>query len=67
MLMEASGTSRMTKLFSIAEVQDQLRVSRSTVYRLKDQGEISFVHVGRAVRVPSEDVAALMRRLCASE
>jgi excisionase family DNA binding protein len=50
-------------LLSILEVQGLLRVSRSTVVRLLDSGELRRVHIGRAVRIPSEDVEAFVRRL----
>lgn len=53
----------MTALVSISEVQRQLNVSRSTVNRLIERGEIGSVHIGRAVRIPSEDVDAFVRRL----
>lgn len=36
-------------------MQRTYNVSRSTVYRLRDRGEIRFVHIGRSVRIPRED------------
>lgn len=47
----------MKTLISINEFLQTYGVSRSTAYRLRDQGKIRFVHVGRAVRIPAEDVA----------
>ena len=46
----------MRALISISEFGEIFGVSRSTVYRLKERGEITFVHVGRAVRI-RRDVA----------
>jgi len=53
----------MSTLISISEVQQMLKVSRSTVIRLIERGEIRCVHIGRAVRIPSEDVDAFVQRL----
>ena len=56
----------MNTLISISEVQQLLNVSRATVNRLFDRGELRRVHIGRAVRIPSEDVDAFMLRLRAA-
>lgn len=42
----------MKALISIKEFSEEFGVSRSTVYRLQKRGEIEFVHIGRAVRIP---------------
>ena len=42
-------------LLTIRDFQNEFRVSRSTVYRLAERGEITFVHVGRAVRIRREE------------
>ena len=57
----------MTTLISIAEVQQLLNVSRATVNRLLDRGELRRVHIGRAVRIPSEEVEAFVLRLRSAE
>jgi len=49
-------------LLSIREFSERFGVSRSTIYRLKQKGEISFVHVGKSVRIP----AAIADAWCAS-
>lgn len=46
----------MKGFISIGEFQQVFSVSRATVYRLRDRGEIRLVHIGRAARVPREDV-----------
>jgi excisionase family DNA binding protein len=53
----------MNALIPISEVQRVLNVSRSTVYRLLERRELDCVHIGRAVRIPSEDVKAFLQRL----
>jgi excisionase family DNA binding protein len=56
----------MTRLMTIAEVQRQLAVSRATVYRLRDRGALRLVNIGRAARVPSEDVESYLSTLIAT-
>lgn len=41
---------------TIAETSTFLRVSRATVYNLMDRGELPFVEVGRARRIPKRSV-----------
>jgi excisionase family DNA binding protein len=53
----------MNTLISISEVQRLLNVSRATVNRLFARGELRRVHIGRAVRIPSEDVVAFLHRV----
>ena len=43
-----------SSLLSIKNFQDEFGVSRSTVCRLRQRGEIEFVHIGRAVRIKRE-------------
>lgn len=42
-------------LMTISQFQQKFGVSRSTVYRLRDRNVIPFVHIGRAVRIRTED------------
>jgi len=39
-------------MFTVTETGDFLRVSRSTVYTLMDNGYLTFVKVGRLRRIP---------------
>lgn len=45
----------MPVLMTIREFQAAYCVSRSTVYRLYEKGELQFLKVGRAVRIKRED------------
>ena len=45
----------MSALITIAEFQRTYNVSRSTVYRLKDRGHLTFVYIGGAVRIRRND------------
>jgi excisionase family DNA binding protein len=49
---------RMKALISIAECEEMLGISRSTVYRLVERGQLTFVHIGRAVRIRRDEVEA---------
>lgn len=57
----------MRALISISEFQQLLGISRSTAYRLLERGEIGRVNIGRAVRIPREDVEAYVQRLRAAQ
>ena len=47
------GTSR---LLTIPEVAAALRISRSSIYRLSEAGELAWVQIGAARRVTSAEV-----------
>lgn len=53
----------MSALISISEFQEMCRISRSTVYRLIERGEIERVNIGRAVRLRRDDVDKWMNGL----
>jgi excisionase family DNA binding protein len=48
-----SGTSR---LLTIPEVAAALRISRSSIYRLFEAGELAWVQIGAARRVNSAEI-----------
>jgi len=57
----------MPALMTIAEFLRAYSLSRSTFYRLRDRGDIPFVHIGRAVRIRREDAEAWVASLtCAA-
>lgn len=47
---------------TVAEVAARLRVSKMSVYRRIDEGELSVVKVGRSFRIPAGEVAAYIER-----
>ncbi len=49
-----------TRFMTVAEVADQIRVSKMTVYRLVHSGELEAVRVGRSFRVPEHAVDELL-------
>lgn len=54
--------SEGTRFMTVAEVADQIRVSKMTVYRLVHSGELEAVRVGRSFRVPEHAVAELLTK-----
>ena len=52
------------KYLSINEVaRDYLKVSRSTIYRLINQGEFQLVHVRGCARIPAQSLSVYMEHL----
>lgn len=60
--MQVNGT-RMYKVSAVAELLD---VSRSTVYRAIESGELDALRIGNALRVPGEALAGWLDR-CGQE
>lgn len=56
----------MPALMTIRNFCDEYNLSRSTAYRLKDRGDIDFVHVGRAVRIRRDVAEAWFANLTAA-
>lgn len=50
-------------LLRIPEAQARLGVQRTTIYELVAAGELRIVKIGRAARIPVEDVQAYYERL----
>ncbi|MEH3033374.1 MAG: helix-turn-helix domain-containing protein [Aeromicrobium erythreum] len=50
-----------TTFLTVAEVAEQMRVSKMTVYRLVHAGELEAVRVGRSFRVPEKAVEEYLK------
>lgn len=50
------------RLLNTEQVREMLACSRSMVYKLIDQGDLTCVKVGRSVRVPSRSLEAYIAR-----
>lgn len=50
----------MTKFLSAKETADLLGVSRYTVYRMIERGELPAHKIGRLVRIPQTGINALL-------
>ena len=55
-------TQETRPLLRPVEVAELLAVTRKTVYRLIDRGDLHAVHVGGVVRVAPDDLAAYLNR-----
>ena len=49
------------RFFTVAEVAELMRVSKMTVYRMVNAGELPAIRFGRSYRVPEAAVEALIR------
>lgn len=45
----------MSALMTIKDFGDEYCISRSTIYRLRDSGDVPHVKIGRATRIRRED------------
>lgn len=45
-----------TRFSTVAEVAAMLRVSKMTVYRMCERGEIPHVRIGRSMRIPTAGI-----------
>ena len=58
----SSGDNPESKFLTVAEVAAMMRVSKMTVYRLVNNGDLPAVRVGRSFRVLEEDVDEYLRK-----
>ena len=57
----------MPVLLTIADVCQSYNVSRSTVYRLRERGELRFVHIGRSVRIRRDEAEKWLASISGGE
>ena len=50
----SGGDHTMTQLLTVDDVQTALAVSRATVWRLIQSGELETIHIRRAIRIPAD-------------
>lgn len=55
-------TVRSTSLLTVRQTAAELAVCRATVYNLITAGELRRVKIGKAARIPLDDVRALIER-----
>lgn len=51
----------LTELLHVTEAARRLALSRSTVYNLMERGDLAYVKIGRARRIPLEELERLVR------
>jgi excisionase family DNA binding protein len=55
-----SPSDQIRKPLSIKEVCKLLSISRPSVYRMKERGDLKFIKIGSLTRIPAEDVERLL-------
>ena len=48
------------KLYTCAEVQEKLKISRSTMYRLTQKKQLPAIRVGNTYRIRNSDLASFL-------
>lgn len=51
----------MTQLLTVAEAAKLLALSRSTLYSLMEQSDLAYARIGRARRIPADEIEHLVR------
>jgi excisionase family DNA binding protein len=54
---EHSAASGRMQLLTVLDIMTELRISRSSVYRLFDSGDLPWVQIGKSRRVKPQDLA----------
>lgn len=52
----------MKRYLSVSQVASEMNISKMTIYRLVDAGDIPALRVGRSVRILEEDLAEYIIR-----
>jgi excisionase family DNA binding protein len=63
----ARNNPGISRLLTVAEVANLMRVSRMTVYRLIRRGQLKAVRVGRNYRVREDDLSAYLESSAVNE
>ena len=50
------------KVYRVREAMNVTRLSRSTIYKLLETGQLSRVKIGSCTLIPAEEVDALLQR-----
>ncbi|WP_078315414.1 helix-turn-helix domain-containing protein [Mycobacterium sp. D16Q16] len=58
--MIPNGTERVRSLLSLPEAAEELRISRSQMYRMRAQGRLRVVRLGARVLVPYKEIERLI-------
>lgn len=51
----------MNRLLKVTEAIERLNVSRSHLYELLGQGNFKIVRIGRAIRIPEDEIERFIR------
>ena len=61
LLSQFAGRKPLERLLRVTQVAERLALSRSTVYNLMERGELAYVKIGRARRIPPDEINRLIR------
>jgi excisionase family DNA binding protein len=50
------------QLLTVEEVAERLRLGRTKVYELMNSGELAYIKIGRACRIPRDSLYAFVAR-----
>ncbi|MEX2287744.1 MAG: helix-turn-helix domain-containing protein [Planctomycetaceae bacterium] len=60
-MLATDSELRPANLLTIQATAKLLALSRSTLYNLMERGELPYVKIGRARRIPSQEIERLIR------
>jgi excisionase family DNA binding protein len=60
LLYMQTATPPAPHLLTVRQVQELLHIDRSTIYRMASDGRLPSIRVGKQLRFPSQDIAALV-------
>lgn len=49
-------------MLTVKEMAKELRVHTNTVYKMIANGDVAVIRVGNVIRIPKEEIDALIRR-----
>jgi excisionase family DNA binding protein len=55
-----AANARPRQPYTVAEVCNLFRISKPTVYRLAEKGDLTLLKIGSSTRIPAEEVDALL-------
>ncbi|MDQ1249512.1 MAG: hypothetical protein QG597_3887 [Actinomycetota bacterium] len=55
-----TATAAESQLLTVRQVQQLLHIDRSTIYRMASDGRLPSIRVGKQLRFPASDIAALV-------
>lgn len=60
-------THAARSLLTVADVTEQLKISRATVFELIKTGELRSIKIGQSRRIPTDAVQDYISNLCESQ
>lgn len=54
--------SEPIKFFTEAEVARRYRITRPTIRKMRDEGKIDFIRVGKSIRYPEHVIEGILKK-----